>query len=113
MSRGLGKVQREFLAAMLSLEEKAARHATPDNPPIFFVWAILQQFHPRPLRRRREKMKGIRYEVDPSGVLAGLERRGLVRRTGGQGDGAAGLTEQGNAVVLCVKSSLRTPGTTD
>src|SRR5215204_658298 len=110
MSSGLGKVQREFLAAMLSLEEKAAAHGTADNAPIFFVWAILQHFYARPLGRRREKTEGIGYEVDPSRVLAGLERRGLVRRTGGQGDGAAGLTEQGRAVALSVRSSLRRPG---
>ena len=113
MSSGLGKVQREFLVAMLSLEEKAAAHGTADNAPIFFVWAILQQFHARPSRRRREKAKRIGYEVDPSRVLAGLERRGLVHRTGGQGDGAAGLTEQGRTVALSVRFWLRHPGEAD
>lgn len=105
MSRGLGKVQREFLAATLSLEEKAAARGTADNPPSFFVWAILQQFHARPLRRRREKVEGREYQVNPSRVLAGLERRGLVRRTGGQGDAGAGLTEQGRAVALRVRTT--------
>lgn len=59
--------------------------------------------HPR--ARRKSPWDLSEAKLNPSRVLASLERRGLVHRSAIQGGGAAGLTEAGRALAVSVGSS--------
>lgn len=85
MSRGLGTRQRMLLTALRGLE---AVHGAR----WFFVHGVIRAAWPddEPLRARALRPgSDIEAEVNPSRILAGLAKRGLIERNARRGPGAS------------------------
>jgi hypothetical protein len=92
VSRGLGKQQRLFLSAIRQLE------ATHGQRRWFFVHGAIRAVWPALSVRAGALRPGsnVEGEVNPSRILAGLAKRGLIERNAKRGPGASiRLTDAG------------------